>query len=189
MHLKTQKKLYVKFIFGTFEFGLGRALWTAFVAAWEANGTLSLGYRKVGSAALNCTENQWQGQKPRQGMMIACSVLLTLWLHPSTATGSSLRQMQRGREQGRVTLKTLEKRLHRGRCCMPPLKKLTNGNSSSTPRPSLWRQLYLLCNISEGKRLSYFKNGFEPIKQHKFAVLYQKFFLFFFIFDLLLGKK
>lgn len=50
-------------------------------------------------------------------------------------------------------------------------KKLTHGNSSSTPRPSLWRQIYLLCNISEGKRPSYFKNRFEPINQGKFAVL------------------
>lgn len=122
MHLKAQKKLCVKFIFGTFQFGLGKALGTAFVAAWEANGMLSFGYRKVGSVALNCTENQWQGQKPRQGMMITCSVLLTLCLHPCTAKGSSLRQMQRGMEQGRVRFKTLEKRLHRGRCCIPPLK-------------------------------------------------------------------
>lgn len=35
MHLKAQKKLYVKLIFGTFQFGPGKALWTAFVAAWK----------------------------------------------------------------------------------------------------------------------------------------------------------
>lgn len=172
MHLKAQKKAYVKFIFGTFQFRLGKALWTAFVAGWEANGTLSFGYRKVGSVALNCTENQWQGQKLRQGVMITCSILLTLRLHPSAAKGISLRQTLRGREQGRVRLKTLENRLQGGRCCIPPLKNsLTHGNSSSTPRPSLWRKNYLLCNISEGKRLSCFKNGFEPINHPIFAVL------------------
>lgn len=120
MHLKVRKKLHVKLIFGTLQFG--KALWTAFAAAWEANSLLLFGYRKVGSVALNCTESQWQGQKPRQGVMITCSVLLTLRLHPSAAKGSSLRQTQRGREQGRVRLKTLEKRLQRGRCCIPPLK-------------------------------------------------------------------
>lgn len=64
MHLKAERTFYVKLIFGTFWFGLSTSLWTVFLAIWEANDTLSFGYRKVGSAALNRTANQQQGQKP-----------------------------------------------------------------------------------------------------------------------------
>lgn len=63
----------------------------------------------------------------------------------------SLRQRQK-REGAR--LKNLEKRLQRRRCCILSLKScLSHGNSSSSPRPSLWKQIYLFCNSSKETKL------------------------------------
>lgn len=125
MHLKAQKTFYVKFIFGTFWFGLGKALRTVFMAAWEANGTLSFGYRKVGSVALNCTANQWQGQKneARSTDYMFCS------LDPMPASQCckrrlSLRQTQRGREQEKSKIKNSGKEIAERKTLHTTLKKL-----------------------------------------------------------------
>ena len=106
MRLKPWKTFYVKFIFGTFWFGLGKAFEALFMSAWEANGTLSSGHRKVELVALNCTAHQWQGQNRRRGVLITCSVLLTLRLHPSAAKGAfHLGRHRRGREQEKSKIK------------------------------------------------------------------------------------
>lgn len=82
------------------------------MAAWEANGTLSFLYRKVGLLALNCTAKQQQSQKPRRGVLITCSLLLTLCLHPSAAKGVfHLGKHRRGREQEKTKIKNSGKEI------------------------------------------------------------------------------
>lgn len=112
MYLKAQKTFYVNSSWALSDLDLVKALWAVLMAVWEAKVTLPSGHRKVGSVALNCTANRCQGQKPRQRVLITCSVLLTLCLHPSTAKGVfHLGKHRRGREQERSKIKNSGKEI------------------------------------------------------------------------------